>query len=103
MPDDELENGFMFALHILGSLGVQIDLNSIVAQLVSVARGELTLQPSPIEAIRSIESEAGRSLPEHLKQSVHRILSDRHQIDAKNQRFARQILNVIGVDPGLAK
>ncbi len=99
MSDDDFRDGFIFALHVQGSLGDKADFDAIVAQLVSVARGQLSLQPSPDEAIRGIEADAGKPLPDILKQSVHRMLNSRKQTDATNQKFAHRMLALMGVDP----
>jgi hypothetical protein len=67
--------------------------------LSSVAKGEMTLQPSPQEQIDRIEAEHGHPLPEVFKQSVHRMLSGEERRESDNARKERAMfmLNCLGI------
>jgi hypothetical protein len=71
--NDEFGDGFMFALHVLGSMDYKPDLDDIIAQLRSVAKGELSLMPTPEEAIRSQEVDEGKMVSVHIsrRKMVH--------------------------------
>jgi hypothetical protein len=99
MADEDFTEGFMFALRVVDSLGDRHDFDSIVAQLLAVAKGELSLQPSPEEAIRNIEADVGRPMPDVLKRSVHRMQASRHEADATNRGFALRMLSQMDIDP----
>lgn len=94
--DDQFMEGFQFALFVLGSMVNIPNRETIAAQLKSVAQGELTLFPSPTEAIQSIESEAEITLPESLKQSVHRLLGNRRELDREHRRTCLAVLRWMG-------
>ncbi len=94
--DDQFMEGFQFALIVLGSMGHDPGIDAIAAQMTSVVKGDLTLSPSPPEAIQSIEVEYGVPLPEHLKQSVHRLLGDRREMDEDRRKTCLAVLAQMG-------
>ena len=94
--DDQFIDGFQFALIVLSSMGHNPGIDAIAAQLTSVVNGDLTLSPSPPEAIRSIEAEYGVPLPEHLKNSVHRLLGNRREMDEARRQTCLAVLKQIG-------
>ena len=91
--------GFLFALHVLSSMGYRPAFDDIVAQLVSVAKGELSLMPTPEEAIRTTEEEVGNEMPESLKAMFRRNLSNRASTDFDHRASAIYMLQVMGVWP----
>lgn len=94
--DDQFMEGFQFALIVLGGMGHNPGLDAIASQLLSVVTGDLTLSPSPPEAIQSIEADYGMPLPEHLKQSVHRMLENRREADEDRKQTCLEILKRMG-------
>lgn len=94
--DDQFMDGFQFALIVLRSMGHNPGLDAIAAQMTRVVNGDLTLSPSPPEAIQAIESQYGRPLPEELKQSVHRMLGNRRQADEDRKRICSAVLKYFG-------
>ena len=94
--DDQFMEGYQFALIVLGSMGHNPGLDAIASQLMSVVKGDLTLSPSPPEAIQSIEADYRVPLPEHLKQSVHRILGNRREIDEDRKQTCLAVRNRMG-------
>jgi len=91
--------GFLFALHVLGSMGHRPAFDDIIAQLVSVAKGDLSLMPTPEEAIRTTEQEVGKEMPESLKAMFRRNLNERAGTDADHRASAIYMLRVMGVLP----
>lgn len=57
--NDQFMEGFQFGLIVLSSMGHNPGHNAIASQLMSVVEGDLTLSPSPPEAIQAIEAEYG--------------------------------------------
>lgn len=83
-------------MHVLSSMGFRPSLDAVAAQLASIANGELTLMPTPEEAIREIEKETGKTLPDNLKASVREMMGNRASNDEANQRIAVQLLQTWG-------
>jgi hypothetical protein len=96
---EEYCEGFFFALIVLGSMGHRVHLEDIRAQLVSVEKGDLSLMPSPEEAIQSMEQESGKEMPDSLKARLKRTLSDRADADDRNRASAGFMLQMMGGPP----
>lgn len=92
----EFGDGFMFALHVLSSMGHQPRFGEIMAQLHSVAMGDLTLMATPEEAIRDTEQGTGREMPDKLKSIIRRLLGNRASVDSSNRASAIFILREFG-------
>ena len=92
----DFTEGFMFALNLLSSIGQVPDFDDMVARLFAVARGELSLMSTPEEAIQEIERDAGRPLPERLKQTIRRALSHRSRPDTFHRGAATIVLREMG-------
>ncbi len=89
--------GFWFALFVAKTMGFDPGLNALYDQLRSVARGELTLMPSPEDALRDAQAELGRPLTEPefaLFQSC--VPKNRSEQDAGNRERASLILRLMG-------
>lgn len=94
--DDQFMEGFQFALIVLGSMGHAPGYDAIAAQLMSVANGDLTLSPSPLEAIQGIEAKAGKPLPGKFQESIHRLLGDRKASDEDHKQTCLMVLKMMG-------
>jgi len=99
--DDQFMEGFQFALIVLSSMGHSPDIDAIAAQLMGVVNGDLTLSPSPPEAIQAVESQTGKPLPESLKQSVHRMLGNRREMDEDRKQTCSAVLKFMGFGEGV--
>lgn len=98
MPDvaNDFVSGFVFAMNVLASMGHQPRFNEVIAQLMSVASGELSLMPTPDEVIQDTENATGRPMPDALKASVRRIAGNRTTDDAANRSAAIVALRGMG-------
>ena len=92
----EFQRGFQFALIVFKSMGVAVDLDALEGHLASVARGDLTLVPTPEEVIQEQESQAGKPMPAELTDVVRRLLAGRAEKDAWNRQAAASILEMMG-------
>jgi hypothetical protein len=88
--------GFMFGVNVLGSMGHRPDFDQIVAQLKSLVSGEMSLMPTPEEAIKDIESQYKKPLPDELKADLREKLTNRSENDAKNREAASFLLREMG-------
>jgi hypothetical protein len=86
MDEKSFNSGFQFALLVVQATTGDVfnSFEKIVDTLASVAEGEVTLQPSPQEAINAIESLAGESITEEGRDFVHQILSGESRQKATN-------------------
>ncbi len=100
LDNKSFEDGFMFGLFIAQTLVDKIPIERIAERLLDIVNGKLTLSPSPADAIAAIEADNKKPLPEELRESVHRMLGDRAEADARNKVRAEIILKMMGYDVG---
>lgn len=87
--------GFWFGLLLAKSMGLKTDRDSIFNQLRSVTQGELTIIPSPDEALSDVRAELGRPLTEEELKCFHVALpKNRRAQDEKNREYANLILRL---------
>src|SRR5262245_3988087 len=87
------EAGFMFASFVIEHLKGKLDLDALAAYLDDIRTGAISLMPSPLDIISSIEKDVGKKLPDNLRESVHRMQSSRSETDEYNKLAALAILN----------
>ena len=89
--------GFWFALFVAKTMGFEAQPNTIYDQLRSVARGDLTLMPSPADVFRDIEATFGRPLTESERDwAMSCMPTNRAEQDAANRERAITILRLRG-------
>jgi len=88
----------MFAMFVLETLSGKVSHDELVKRLKEIRDGDQTLSPSPLDAIAAIEADAGRPLPDDLRKSVQRLLSDRETTRANERLAASRILAMMGRD-----
>jgi hypothetical protein len=96
---EEYSDGFFFALIVLRSMGHRMHENDIRAQLASIANGDLSLMPSPEEAIQSMEQESGKQIPDSVKVMFKRTWRGRAEVDGMNRASAEFMLRMMGGPP----
>lgn len=93
--EQDFRVGFCFAVLLVQTMGFKTA--AIYDQLRSVARGELTLMPSPEDAQRASEAEIGRPLTDaELAEFKACLPKNRPEQDARNREFAKLILRLMG-------
>jgi hypothetical protein len=89
--------GFWFGLLVARSMGFNANYDAILDQVRDVARGELTLMPSPEEVKRDAEAHFGRSLTHEEEAALQAALpTNRAHQDARNRDYADLILRLMG-------
>lgn len=89
--------GFWFGLFVAKSLGFEAQTNTIYDQFRSVARGDLTLMPSPADVFHDIEANVGRPLTESERNLARSCIpTNRVEQDAANRERATTILRLMG-------
>ena len=96
MDEEAFGDGFMFALFVTDAKSDGKSWDALANKLRDIVNGNLSLSPSPPDAIAAIEADAGKTLPDVLCASVHRMLGDRAELDAKNRERAQIILKMMG-------
>ena len=85
--------GFWFALLLARTMGFDVKPSAICDQLRSVARGEVTLMPSPDDALHDVQANLGRPLTETEIELFQSCLSTNHaERDARSRDLANLIL-----------
>jgi hypothetical protein len=99
--------GFWFALFVARTLSYKSEPSELYDRLREIARGEVTLIPSPEEvmsripeALRDFESKIGRPPTEEERQMIEQIakgsiVENRGEQDAMNRQFAKLILRLM--------
>ncbi len=92
--------GFWFALLVAKTMGFNATPDAIYNQLRSVAHGELTLMPSPEDALRDAQAHFGRPLTKpELALFESCLPKNRSEQDAGNRDRASLILRLMGKQP----
>jgi hypothetical protein len=85
----DLNDGFLFALHIIDSLGVQFDSHAVKSRVADVANGLVVLGHTPEEELRNIQLNAPVAVDEIQTLSNLRKFFDNAK--AKNSLIAQRI------------
>lgn len=97
MNKEDFIEGFEFGTFICEiAVGQRMSVDKMIETLVAVAKNELSLHPSPQEAVDGMEDEYGE-LPDGVKQFIHRTLSgeSRRSEDRLNGERAFLVLDGI--------
>ena len=95
--EDDFRLGFWFALFVAKTMGFDPLPEAIYNQLRSIARGELTLMPSPEDALHDAQKSLGRDLTEKELELFQSCLpKNRAEQDAGNRERASLILRLMG-------
>ncbi|HEY4311135.1 MAG TPA: hypothetical protein VGN12_16925 [Pirellulales bacterium] len=95
--NEDFEDGFMFALFVAESMGFQLNIDALAERLRDIVSGKMTLIPSAADAIASIEKDAGKRLPDNLRESTRKALSNRADLDKANKLRAITVMRMMGV------
>ena len=88
--------GFWFAIQVARSLDYKSPPDTLIKQLTSVKEGDLTLMPSPEDALSEFATHRGRPLSDAEIQAVRSQTPNRTQEDARNRALASLILQQFG-------
>jgi hypothetical protein len=81
-------------------MGFKTTPTAIYDQLRSLAKGEMSLMPSPEEAMQHVETILGRPLNENeLELAKTWMPNNRPEQDARNRESARLLLRLMGQEP----
>jgi hypothetical protein len=95
--EQDFRLGFWFALMLARTMGFNTTPQAIYDQLRSVADGDLTLMPSPEDALRDAQAGLGRLLSEPERELIESCLpKNRTEQDARNRELASLILRLMG-------
>jgi hypothetical protein len=95
--ESDFNLGFWFALQLARTMGFDHAPNAIYDQLRSVARGELTLMPSPEDTLRDAETAIGHPLTDQEQELLQACLPKNRAVqDARNRDLASIILRLKG-------
>jgi hypothetical protein len=91
--------GFWFGLLLAKSMGFDALPQGIYDQLRNVARSELTLMPSPADALHDMEAHVGRPLTASEQAlAMSSLPTNRAAQDAANRQRASLLLRLMGQD-----
>lgn len=92
--NEDFANGFQWATLVFSAMGNDVSVPKWMVFLEALAAGDVSLQPSPDEIIKSIEADHQASLPDALRKMVVRLSSgeSRRKSDEVNRQIANDFL-----------
>ena len=88
----DFDAGFWFAIQLIHYCVTPVDIEKVYSTLELIVSGDITIRPTPEDAIAAMEKETGNKMPQYLKDSIYQSLHTISEVIERDKNAAKFLL-----------